>query len=167
MVALHYDRPDMDKIGSPWPGGMDEALKKSISSYKRDIASKKRAGIMRQKEGKEAYNLNGYIEINKAFARMRPTGKQRTWDEGVFASLFTVLSVSTIGRSDNVDDCLLSNFGWRNDALTVVFGTTKSDQTGETTSDIGTTNKKCTILPTLSCYRICTMSTLNDPLQLI
>jgi hypothetical protein len=41
-----------------------------------------------------------------------------------------------MGRSDNIDDCLLSNINWENDALTIKFGSTKSDQAGETTSEV-------------------------------
>jgi hypothetical protein len=56
--------------------------------------------------------------------------------EGIFSQLFTKLSVNTIGRSDNIDDLLLSNIGWENDALTIKFGNTKSDIEGETTSEV-------------------------------
>jgi len=49
---------------------------------------------------------------------MRPVGHQFGWMEGVFAQLFTKLSVNTIGRSDNIDDLLMQNVDWENDALT-------------------------------------------------
>jgi hypothetical protein len=49
-------------------------------------------------------------------------GHQFGWMEGVFAQLFTKLSVNTIGRSDNIDDLLVQNV-----ALTIVFSNTKSD----------------------------------------
>ena len=130
-----YDCPAMSKIGYPWPGGMDGELKKSIASYKRDVAKKRRRGVMKQKEGKSGYNLNGYIEMNKYMSSTMPHGRIWTWDAGIFSSLFTILSVNTIGRSDNIDDCLINNIGWSNDALTILFGNTKSDQTGETTSE--------------------------------
>jgi len=44
--------------------------------------------------------------------------------------------VQTIGRSDNIDDCSYANMDWDNDALTLYFGATKSDQAGERTSDV-------------------------------
>lgn len=47
-----YECPDMDKIGFPWPAGMDDAVKKAIATYKRDVVAQKRTGIMTQKEGK-------------------------------------------------------------------------------------------------------------------
>jgi hypothetical protein len=34
-----YDCDTMSKVGYPWPAGMDDALKKSIASYKRDIVT--------------------------------------------------------------------------------------------------------------------------------
>jgi hypothetical protein len=91
---------------------------------------------MKQKEGKSAYNLTGYIEISKFFMSMKPIHKKYTWMEGIFGSLFTKLSVNTIGRSDNIDDLLLEHIDWENDALTIKFVTTKSDQSGETTSEV-------------------------------
>jgi len=117
-----YDCPDMDKIGYAWPTEIDEALKKAIASYKRDIAEKKRRGIMRNKEGKYPYDLNGYIELNRHFNMIKPEGIFKTWSEGIFAGLFTDLSVHTIGRSDNIDDVLFTNMSWDNDALTITFG---------------------------------------------
>ncbi len=47
----------------------------------------------------------------------------------MFADLFTKLSV-------NIDDLLLRNIDWQNDAMTLCFGTTKPDQSCERTSDI-------------------------------
>jgi len=41
-----------------------------------------------------------------------------------------------MGRSDNIDDMLVTNFNWDNDALTIQFRNTKSGQAGETTSDL-------------------------------
>ena len=108
----------------------------SISSYKRDVGQKKRKGVMRQREGKEAYNRNGYNEICKFFNTMVPDGRRFTIEGGNFAQLFTKFSVNTMGRSDNIDDMLMTNFNWENDALTIQFGNTKSDQAGETTSEI-------------------------------
>lgn len=55
--------------------------------------------------------------------------------EGVFAQLFTKLSVNTIGRSDNIDDVLLSYIDIENDAITFAFSNTKSDIEGESTTE--------------------------------
>ena len=130
-----FDCPEMDKVGYPFPAETDAAITKAIATYKRDIGVKKRKGIMSQKEGKSKYSLYGLGIICKHFMGLRPIHHKHTWNEGLFASLFTKLSVSTIGRSDNIDDLLLSLIDWENDAMTVQFGTTKSDQTGETTSE--------------------------------
>ena len=73
---------------------------------------------MSQKEGKSAFNLIGYTALCNYFNQMRPVGHQFGWMEGVFAQLFTKLSVNTIGRSDNIDDLLMQNVDWENDALT-------------------------------------------------
>lgn len=64
------------------------------------------------------------------FMKMRPQSHKFTWAEGIFSSLFMKLSVNSIGRSDNIDDLLLSNINWENDAMTILFSTTKSDQSG-------------------------------------
>jgi hypothetical protein len=131
-----YECPNMDKVGFIWPEELNTVLRNSINSYRRDVAVKKRSGIMKNKEGKSPYNLAGYIELNRRMGEMEPNAKRMTWDEGMFASLFTVLSVNTIGRSDNIEDLLINNIGWMNDALTISFGYTKSDQIGETTASI-------------------------------
>ena len=126
----------MDKIGVPFPADVDAAVNKAIASYKRDVGSKKRRGIMAQKEGKSPFSLFGYCELSKYFKSIKPCRNRKTWMEGMFADLFAKLSVNTIGRSDNIDDLLLSNMDWANDALCIRFGTTKPDQSGESTSEI-------------------------------
>jgi len=127
---------EYEKVGHIFPAGLDTAINGQIATYKRDIGEKKRRGVMPQKEGKSPYDLTGYISICKFFNSMIPVRNKFSWLEGMFASLFTKLSVNTIGRSDNIDDLLLSNIGWENDALTIRFCTTKSDQAGEKTSEI-------------------------------
>jgi len=131
-----FESPDMEKIGKPWPREVDVALKKAIATYKRDVGDKKRRGVMKQKEGKSPFSLNGYIVLCKHFMAMKPQRNATTWNEGLFASLFTKLSVNTISRSDNIDDLLLEHISWENDALTLLFSTTKADQTGATTSEM-------------------------------
>jgi hypothetical protein len=59
---------------------------------------------------------------------MKPDSRKKTWFEGMFADLFTKLSVNTIGRSDNIDDLILKNMDWENDALTIRFCTTKTNR---------------------------------------
>ena len=130
-----FDCAEMDKVGYPFPGDANDAITKAIATYKRDIGVKKRKGIMSQKEGKSKYSLYGLSVICKHFMGLKPSHHKHTWNEGLFASLFTKLSVSTIGRSDNIDDLLLSLMDWENDSMTVQFGTTKSDQTGEKTGE--------------------------------
>lgn len=114
---------------------MDSVLRKAIASYKRDVGTKRRIGVMKQREGKLPYNLNGYRALCSFFFQMRPIGNRYPWAESLFGGLFTKLSVNTIGRSDNIDDIMLTNIDWENDALTLLFGTSKADQTGERTSD--------------------------------
>ena len=131
----HHDE-GKNKVGCAWPADVEQVINKQIRAYKRDIGVKKRKGIMPQKEGKSAYNVTGYVAICNYFNQIRPCGHNFTWMEGIFSQLFTKLSINTIGRSDNIDDLLLSNIGWENDALTIKFGNTKSDIEGETTSEI-------------------------------
>jgi hypothetical protein len=121
----------LGKVGFQFPAEVDEAINAAIATYKRDIGSKKRRGIMKLKEGKSKYDLNGYKTLCKYFKAMQPVHKKYTWNEAMFADLFTIFSVNTIGRSDNVDDVLLSLIDWEVDSLTIIFGTTKSDQEGE------------------------------------
>ena len=130
-----YDCAEWDKVGYDFPEDTSNAIKMAIETYKRDVGIKKRKGIMKQKEGKSKYNLFGLITICNYFCSMKPDKKKFTWNAGIFAGLFTKLSVNTIGRSDNIDDLILSMIDWENDAMTVQFGTTKADQTGETTSE--------------------------------
>lgn len=137
LVWWHaLDNESMDKKGFPWPEEVDTAVKIQVAAYKRDIGAKKRKGIMKQRDGKMPYNLLGYKEICRFFCQMRPLRNMYTWNEGIFAGLFTKLSVNTIGRSDNIDDLLYSNIDWVNDSMTIRFGTTKADQTGEKTSEL-------------------------------
>ena len=131
-----YTNADFDKVGITFPPEVDKAINTQILTYKRDVASKKRRGIMSHKEGKSPYSLQGYVEICTYFMKMRPISIRYTWMEGLFAQLFTKLSVNTIGRSDNIDDLLLEHIGVENDHITVLFCTTKSDQTGEKTSEV-------------------------------
>lgn len=118
----------MDKVGCLWPIDVDKALVKAIAAYKRDVGQKKRKGVMKQKEGKSSYNLNGYIAICKFFMGMRPNTYQFSWSEGLFAALFHKMSVNTMGRSDNIDDILSTNIDWENDYMKICFAITKSDQ---------------------------------------
>ncbi len=126
---------DLDKIGVPWPDEVARALKVCCASYKRDVGDKKRRGVMDPKEGKSPYDLQGYKILCIYFSSMKPDGHQITWNEGMFAGLFTKMSVNTIGRSDNIDDMLLSNFDWKNDAMVIRFSTTKTDQGGDVTDE--------------------------------
>ncbi len=124
------------KQAFPWPTDVSQSLQATIHSYKRDIGDKKRRGIMDQSEGKSPYNLHGYKVICQHFCKMKPSGHKFTWNEGLFGALFTVMSVNTIGRSDNISDMLLSNMDWLNDAMVIRFGTTKADQSGEKTCEL-------------------------------
>jgi len=130
-----YECLELDKVGSTFPAEVDKAINCCIGTYKRDVASKRRRGVMKHKDGKSKYNLQGYVELCKFFIKMRPIGNRYTWMEGLFAQLFTKLSVNTIGRSDNIDDLRLELMDWENDNMTLKFCTTKSDQTGERTSE--------------------------------
>ncbi len=97
-----FGSAEMDKVSSPWPTNIDSAIVKCIATYKRDVGIKKRRGVMTQKK---PYNINGYIQLCKYFCKMTLVGNKTTWNEGMFAGLFQKLSVNTIGRSDNIDDC--------------------------------------------------------------
>ena len=55
-----YDSVEFDKVGSPFPAEVDKAINCCIGTYKRDVASKRRRGVMKHKDGKSKYNLQGY-----------------------------------------------------------------------------------------------------------
>jgi hypothetical protein len=131
-----YNCVSFGKVGVVFPAEVDKACKAAIASYKRDIGSKKRRGVMKQKEGMSQFSAFGYQTLNLHLMNMKPEKKKRTWNEGIFASNFQKMSVNTIGRSDNVDDVILSLMDWENDAMTTKFGTTKSDQSGVRTSSV-------------------------------
>jgi hypothetical protein len=131
-----YHCPDMDKIGIPWLPETETVLKNAVHSYKRDTGQKKRSGIMKHQEGMMAFSLAGYIALCDFFNKMTPTGNKNTWSEGLFASSFLKMSVNTIGRSDNIDDMLLSCMDFVNDAIVLKFVTTKNDQEGEVHSEL-------------------------------
>jgi len=78
-----YSCGDFDKVGYDFPSSVDKAINIQIGSYKRDAGSKKRRGIMSQKEGKPKYNLQGYVELSKYFMTMRPVGIKFTGMCGV------------------------------------------------------------------------------------
>lgn len=69
-----YDSAEMDKTSEPWSAELDTCIRQRIASYKRDIGTKKRKGIMKNREGKSAYNLNGYMAICKHLWQMKPEG---------------------------------------------------------------------------------------------
>jgi hypothetical protein len=131
-----YTCESMSKIGHVWPPELDKSIKHSIANYKRTVGRKKRRGIMKIRDGKLPYNAFGYKTICAHFMKKKPVGRSQSWNEGLFASLFTKFSVNTIGRSDNIDDILTQNMNWVNDSLTISFGTTKADQSGSRTSNI-------------------------------
>ena len=131
----HNDPDGKEKIGHPWPAEVDSIISAQNRAYKRDVGMKKRSGVMPQREGKLPYNITGYQELCHYFNRMSPAGHRGGWMEGIFCQLFTKFSVNTMGRSDNIDDMLLANLDWENDAMTILFGNTKSDIEGERTSE--------------------------------
>jgi len=126
-----YDCEEYSKVRCPFPEAIKASLAQLVAGYKRSVGEKKRKGVMAVKDGKRPYSFFGYKEICKAFYALEPSGKQYRWEEGMFGGLFTKLSVNSIGRSDNIDDLLLKNIDWDVDALSIAFGTSKSDQTGE------------------------------------
>jgi hypothetical protein len=82
-----YTNADFDKAGSAFPPEVDKAINTQILTYKRDVASKKRRGIMSPKEGKSPYSLQGYVEICSYFMKMRPISIRYTWMEGLTGTI--------------------------------------------------------------------------------
>eukprot|EP00602_Paraphysomonas_sp_CaronLab_P013392 CAMPEP_0185044732 /NCGR_PEP_ID=MMETSP1103-20130426/43595_1 /TAXON_ID=36769 /ORGANISM="Paraphysomonas bandaiensis, Strain Caron Lab Isolate" /LENGTH=186 /DNA_ID=CAMNT_0027584999 /DNA_START=537 /DNA_END=1097 /DNA_ORIENTATION=- len=56
-----YDCPSMNKVGCPWPGDADMALCASIATYKRDVGSKMRIGIMKSRTRTIANEANSIL----------------------------------------------------------------------------------------------------------
>ena len=131
-----YGDPAMGKEAWIWTLEGDLVARKAISAYKRDVGGKQRRGIMTKGQGMDSYNYAGYLMIIAWFDGLAPIGRKYSWTQGIFGALFTTMSVHTIGRSDNIDDLGLVNINWLEDAMTICFDTTKSDQAGERTSDV-------------------------------
>ena len=120
----------MAEVGHAWPTDVNDAIKTAIASYKRVVGEKKRKAIMRIGDGKLPYNLFGYRAICANFMRFLQQGANL--GTKVFLHLYLQNYPLTlfIGRSDNIDDILIQNKNWVNDAMTIAFGTTKADLTG-------------------------------------
>lgn len=63
------------KVATTMDAHLDARLKSFNSAYKRDIGSKKRRGIMKAREGKEALSRLGYEALCQYMYQMRPNGK--------------------------------------------------------------------------------------------
>jgi hypothetical protein len=112
-----------------------DEIKHIMATYKRDVGEKRRKGVMKVREGKDPVSLVGYEHICKWLYQMKPVGHKGRWSESLFVNLYLRLQCATIGRTDNISSLLLSHVEWSEDALTITFSTTKSDQAGERTNE--------------------------------
>lgn len=62
-------------------------------------------------------------------------GKFNRWDQLIFLNLYIRLQFASIGRTDNISRINFSLVGWDEDALTLLFTSTKADQEGERTNE--------------------------------
>lgn len=102
-----------------------------IQGYKRKVAEKKSAGIMRIQEGKSPLSFQGYNVLCKTLCTLKPEGHHYTFNEAVFGWAYTTLSWNTMGRSHSVGTIMFQHISWKDDSLLITFAKSKCDQTGE------------------------------------
>jgi hypothetical protein len=108
----------------------DTELDDFIHGYKKIVALKKTRGVMEVREGKSALSFTGYVALATSMMKLSPSGHKFPWMEGIFSWSFLVLSWNLMSRSINIGSIMLQHIDWNNDCMTIIFGHTKTDQTG-------------------------------------
>lgn len=120
-LFTHYDRP--------LPAGWEEETQAVFAGMKRREAAARQNGVLitpkgkkHRKGGKKPLTFQMYDVLGKTMYEMeaRP-----------FKVLFVLLCWNLMARSCSVDRICLPHLDWSNDALTIMFCHTKTNQTGE------------------------------------
>lgn len=120
-MFTHYDRPV--------PAGWEEETQAFFAGMKRREAAARQDGVLitpkgkkHRKGGKKPLTFQMYDVLGKTMYEMeaRP-----------FKLLFVLLCWNLMARACSVDRICLQHLDWTNDALTILFCHTKTNQTGE------------------------------------
>ena len=105
IVWLHkWVDSSIGKVAVPFDPELDALLGLFMSGYTRDIAGKRKIGVMKCKEGKDPLSREGYEALAKHMYLLEPDGNTNNWSEIIFVNLYYRLQMNSIGRSDNIED---------------------------------------------------------------
>ena len=110
---------------------MENELKSFIAGCKRQIGELKQNGLMKVFKGKHQLHMSGYRVICEKVFSLKPTGRDGSWDQGIFGWCYTTLSWNLICRSITTGDIFLPHLFWKDDSLHISVPTTKSDKEGD------------------------------------
>jgi hypothetical protein len=118
------------------PQDLNRDIDQTIEGYKKTIAELKKIGRYQLTEGKKHIRYSGFEELVKMFLlQFKPTSTTsyfcKSFSSGLFASLFIVLMMVTMQRSDNIESLNLANIGWVGDCMVIGIMQSKNDQLGE------------------------------------
>lgn len=94
-----------------------------MQGYKRTVQKKKQDGEMSMTEGKFPLSFSGY-----RFLAKKAMSQTTDFALAIFAHVFLLFCWNMIARSVSVSSLMFQHFSWEEDAMVVVFPTTKSDK---------------------------------------
>jgi len=109
---------------------LEVSLKTFMAGCRRTVADLKHRGKMKLFEGKRPLSFSGYRLICEKFMLQAPNGRIGSWDQGIFAWCYSVMSWNLICRSITTGATHLEHLSWSNDSLNMAVPSTKSDQEG-------------------------------------
>jgi hypothetical protein len=109
----------------------EQYLHQFLKGYKSLVATKKANGIMDVNEGKRPLSFGGYVQLAETFETLAPKRAKYSFDEGIFAWCFLLLSWNMMARSASVGNIYLQHIDWQGDCLVINIPKHKGDQTGE------------------------------------
>lgn len=124
------------KTNNPFSKTVDDEIKSFLAGYERLIANLKKDGDIPLTEGKIPLSFGGY-----SFLAERALAPQKSVDStvaefelSIFAHVFLLLCWNVMARCVSISSLLFDNISWIEDAMTIVFAMTKSDQEGKNCS---------------------------------
>lgn len=102
-----------------------------MTGYRRIVQKKKQDGEMNIHEGKYPLSFSGYRYLAK-----KAMGQKRDFSLAIFAHIFLLLCWNLIARCVSVSSIMYQHISWEEDAMVVVFPTTKSDKAGKNSAPI-------------------------------
>jgi hypothetical protein len=102
-----------------------------LTGYRRVVQKKKQDGEMDMHEGKYPLSFSGYRYLAK-----KAMAQTTDFPLAVFAHIFLLLCWNLIARCVSVSSIMFQHISWEEDAMVIVFPTTKSDKTGKNSAPI-------------------------------